>query len=55
MIPSTVSNQGFTYAMTSVSFDYCLTPRVHLNRSVTVRSNVTLAFVCNKNVYAGVG
>jgi hypothetical protein len=55
MIPSTVSNQGFTYAMTSVSFDYCLTLRVHLNRAVTARSNCTLMFVCNKTSIAGWG
>jgi hypothetical protein len=54
MTPSTVSNQGFTYRMTSVSLNTCLTQRVHLNRVVTARSNWDLAFVFNKSAM-GVG
>ena len=54
MTTSFVSFQGSTFTMTRVTFPNCLTSGVHLNRSVTVRSNCTLAFVFNKALW-GVG
>jgi hypothetical protein len=48
MTSSVVSLQGFTYEMTCVSLANCLTSGVHLNRSVTARSNWGWAFVFNK-------
>jgi hypothetical protein len=55
MTPFLVAFQGFTYKMTRVTLSICLTSGVHLNRSVTGRSNCALAFVFNKTLDGGWG